>query len=60
MTKKIEELEKVTLNLYPGDFSRLRDLYQDVPAGLVVRKLVRAHIEKVEGKTEVPKVEVDL
>lgn len=45
-----DELEKVTLNLRVGDFARLRELHPDLPAGLVVRKLVTDHIEKMEQK----------
>lgn len=41
-------LEKVTLNLRKGDFSRLRDLHGRLGAGKVIRELVIGHIRRVE------------
>jgi hypothetical protein len=41
-------LEKVTLNLRDGDFSRLRHLHGRLGAGKVVRELVIGHIKRVE------------
>lgn len=60
---KHEELSKHTLNLYPGDYERLRDMYPDVGAGPVIRRIVRRFIEQVEagtGETFDPKVEVEI
>ena len=49
MTKADEEgLQKHTLNLYPGDYEKLRVLYPDVGAGAIIRRLVRKYIEQIE------------
>lgn len=42
-------LQKHTLNLYPGDYQKLRELYPDVGAGAIIRRLVRKYIEQVEA-----------
>lgn len=60
---KDEELQKHTLNLFPGDYDRLRDMYPDVGAGPVIRMIVRRFIEQVEagtGEQFDPKVEVNI
>lgn len=44
------DLQKVTLNLFDGDFERCRELYPDLGAGKVIRTLVRSFIEKEERK----------
>lgn len=44
-----EGLSKHTLNLYPGDYQKLRDLYPDVGAGAIIRRIVRRYIEQVEA-----------
>lgn len=63
MTRRVEEdpLKKHTVNLYDGDFQRLRDIHgSDVGAGLVIRKLVRRHIQETEKKVNQVKLpEVD-
>lgn len=50
MAKKAEEdLTKHTLNLFPGDYSRLQELYPDIGAGPVIRRLVRDFLDKIEA-----------
>ena len=50
MAKKAEEdLTKHTLNLFPGDYAKLQELYPDLGAGPVIRRLVRDFINKVEA-----------
>lgn len=46
-TVEKEPMQKHTLNLYAGDFTRLQELYPEMGASLLVRHLVRAHILKV-------------
>ena len=41
-------LEKVTLNLFDGDFARLGELYPSIGPSLALRKILRAHIAKIE------------
>ena len=58
-----DELTKHSLFLYKGDFELLRSYYPEVGAGLVVRKLVRQHLKKLQKRTEEPvniDVEVEL
>lgn len=58
-----DELSKHTLNLFPGDYERLRDMYPEVGAGPVIRQIVRRFIEQVEAGTGEgldPKVEVNI
>lgn len=43
-----EPIEKVTLNLYKGDFAKLRKHYEKAGAGKIVRTLVRDYLRKVE------------
>jgi hypothetical protein len=37
---------KHTLNLYEGDFEELQNAYRDLGASVVIRKLIRRHIEE--------------
>lgn len=59
-TNEDADLQKHTLHLYAGDYERLGQLFPDVPAALVLRKIVRAHIESVEGKKKSVKVEMTI
>jgi hypothetical protein len=50
MRRKSElPLQKVTLNLFEGDFSRLQDLHPDIGAGAVIRLIVRRHLDAVNS-----------
>ena len=44
-----EGLQKHTLNLFEGDYEKLRVLYPDVGAGAVIRRIVRRYLEQVEA-----------
>jgi len=48
--------------LFPGDFRKLGEYYPQLGSSLVVRQLIREHIEKLESQieTDSPKVDVDL
>lgn len=39
---------KVTINLFEGDFGRLRDLHPRLGGSLVIRNLVRQYLKRVE------------
>lgn len=61
MAKNDEDLSKHTLNLFPGDYDKLRELFPDVGAGPIIRKIVRNFITKVEQERSVNvKTEVKL
>jgi hypothetical protein len=44
------ELSKHTLNLFPGDYAKLQDLYPDIGAATIIRRIVRAFITQIEEK----------
>jgi hypothetical protein len=44
-------LQKVTLNLFEGDFSRLQDLHPTLGAGAVIRLIVRRHLDAVNNSS---------
>jgi len=44
------ELKKHTLNLYPGDYSKLQDMFPDIGAATIIRRIVRTFINRVEEK----------
>jgi hypothetical protein len=50
------------MNLFPGDYEKLQQLYPDVGAGPIIRRVVRSFIEQIErgGDGFDPKVEVKL
>jgi len=43
------ELSKHLVNFYKGDMGRLKDLYPG-GAAIIIRKLIRLHLQKVEAK----------
>lgn len=53
MTRKreVEDLEKVTLNLFKGDFHILQDFNPRIGAAKVIRLLVRKYIQEVKEKS---------
>ena len=59
MPKK--ELQKHTLNLFPGDYERLQALFPEVGAGPIIRSIIRNFVEKSEaGEVDLPETEIDL
>jgi hypothetical protein len=62
MHKDDEGLQKHTLNLYEGDYEKIRLLYPDVGAGAIIRRIVRRFIEQVEvtGTSIDAKVEIKI
>ncbi len=49
---KDHDLTKHTLNLYAGDYEKIRLLYPEVGAGLVIRRVIRQFLDKIESNTE--------
>ena len=43
-------MSKHSLNLFEGDFGKLRDLHGRLGAGKVIRLLVRGHISRAEER----------
>lgn len=50
MPREREELQKVTLNLYQGDYEKLMVLFSDVGAATIIRRVVRKFIQQIETK----------
>lgn len=48
------DLQKHTLNLFSGDYARLQELYPDIGAGPVIRRLIRQFIQQAEQPGESP------
>lgn len=44
-------LRKHTLNLYEGDYDALRDLHPDLDPAVVIRRVIRAHINRLQTVT---------
>lgn len=42
------ELQKHTLLLFQGDYSLIQDLHPDIGAAIIIRKLVRGYIAKLQ------------
>lgn len=62
MKSEDEGLQKHTLNLFEGDYEKLRMLFPDIGAGAIVRRIVRRFLEQVEsnGGSIDAKVEIKL
>lgn len=45
-----EDLQKHTLNFYAGDIEKLARLYPEVGASVVVRRLIRKHLQDMANK----------
>lgn len=57
---KSDTLTKHTLNLYNGDYAQLQDLYPDIGAGPIIRRLIRKHLEAMEIKSEPVSAKIEL
>lgn len=62
MQKDDDGLQKHTLNLFPGDYEKLRTFYPDVGAGPIIRRVIRRFIEQIEvnGGSIDAKVEIKI
>lgn len=49
MAREREDTTKHTLHFFRGDVERLRVLYPETGASLIIRTLVRRHIERIEA-----------
>lgn len=63
MPRAEADLEKVTMNLFYGDWKKLQSFYPDTGASPIVRRLIRSFVEQIEAGTPVANicdVKVDL
>lgn len=59
-TREDENLTKHTLHLFEGDVKKLQDLYPEIGAAAIIRKLVRSHIDKITPELRKLKVTVEI
>lgn len=45
-----DELTKHTLNLFEGDYEKIRSYYPDLGAAVIIRRVLRAFVEQIESK----------
>ena len=55
-----QDWDRKTLNLKPGQFSRLQQLYPEHGASAIIRLLIDAHLRRIETETQSPKLEVNI
>jgi hypothetical protein len=53
---KSENLSKHTLFLVAGDMARLKQLYPDGNASLIIRNLLHAYLDKIDPKIDPSKI----
>jgi len=54
------DLQKHTMNLYPGDYAKMQEFYPDIGAATMIRRIIRAFIEQVERTGEKAPSEIDV
>jgi len=47
-----EELQKHTLHLYRGDYSKLQEMFPNQGAAVVIRKLVRMKLNEINARAK--------
>jgi ribonuclease PH len=52
--KEDRPLQKVTLNLFAGDYNQMQALYPRAGAGKIIRELVRRHLRDNESRHNRP------
>jgi hypothetical protein len=52
--KEDRPLQKVTLNLFDGDYNQMQSLYPRAGAGKIIRELVRRHLRDNESRHNRP------
>jgi hypothetical protein len=59
MPKEKEDFQKHTLHLFTGDFQRLGEIYPETGASAIIRKLVHAHLSKIDKPVETDKIKME-
>jgi len=60
MKKAEVDLQKHTLNLQRGDYARLQELYPDIGAATIIRRVVHAFIGQIEQQGAEIDAEVEI
>lgn len=55
-----DDLQKHTLNLHRGDYQRIQELFPDIGAAVIIRRIVRKFLKQVETEGESVEVEVQI
>lgn len=55
--KEIEPLQRVTINLYKADYEVMQGVYDAIGAQVAIRRIVRAHVQKLRITAEEMKEE---
>lgn len=55
-----DDLQKHTLNLHRGDYQRIQELFPDIGAAVIIRRIVRKFLKQVETEGESVDVEVKI
>lgn len=55
--KEIEPLQRVTINLYKADYEVMQGVYDAIGAQVAIRRIVRAHVQKLRTTAEEMKEE---
>lgn len=50
-SKSDKELQKVTMNLFKGDYEELQSLYPDLGAGPVIREIIHNFLARAKAET---------
>lgn len=62
MPRKLpDDIEKTTIYLHKGDYDRLKEIYPELKAALVIRTLVHRHVEmyaKAERVSDLAQIKV--
>jgi hypothetical protein len=48
------------MNLFRGDYAKLQDLYPDIGAATIIRRIVRKFIDQIEEKGQAVDAEIDV
>lgn len=57
--KRLECLQKHTLQLFEGDFAKLQEAYPELGASAVIRKLVQTHLSKINPPININKLKIE-
>ena len=53
-----DKLKKHTLHLYEEDFRRLQDLYPEIGASVVIRRIVRQYLNSLDDPLDLKRIQI--
>jgi hypothetical protein len=60
MPRAETELQKHTLNLFPGDYAKLQQHYPDIGAATIIRRIVKRFVEQIEASGDSAPSDIDV